>query len=86
MSSLTSLGYTATQYALMSSTYALPGKFLKGFSGAVVDSLSMTHTRMDAYAMFYIGAGCIALPGLIFCLILAARRRSMGSATAATAL
>ena len=34
MSSLTSLGYTATQYALLSSTYAWVGKFLKGFSGA----------------------------------------------------
>ncbi len=31
MSSLTSLGYTATQYALLSSAYALAGKFLKGF-------------------------------------------------------
>ena len=33
MSSLTSLGYTATQYALLSSTYAWAGKILKGFSG-----------------------------------------------------
>ena len=33
MSSLTGLGYTATQYALLSSTYAFLGKFLKGFSG-----------------------------------------------------
>jgi len=73
MSSLTSLGYTATQYALMSSTYALLGKFLKGFSGAVVDHLSLTHTRMDAYGLFYIGAGCVALPGLILCLTLASR-------------
>ena len=40
MSSLTSLGYTATQYALLSSTYALAGKFLKGFSGAVVEGLT----------------------------------------------
>ena len=29
MSSLTSLGYTATQYALLSSFYALPGKVLR---------------------------------------------------------
>ena len=36
MSSLTSLGYTATQYALLSSTYAWAGKILKGFSGAIV--------------------------------------------------
>ena len=31
MSSLTSVGYTATQYALLSSFYALPGKVFKGF-------------------------------------------------------
>src|SRR5437588_4343633 len=42
MSSLTSIGYTATQYALLSSTYALLGKILKGFSGAEVESLSAT--------------------------------------------
>ena len=30
MSSLTSLGYTATQYAVLTSTYAIVGKFLKG--------------------------------------------------------
>jgi PAT family beta-lactamase induction signal transducer AmpG len=40
MSSLTSLGYTATQYAMLSSTYALLGKFLKGFSGVAVDALT----------------------------------------------
>ena len=39
MSSLTSLGYTATQYALLTSTYALLGKILKGFSGRVVERL-----------------------------------------------
>src|SRR5205823_1755417 len=40
MSSLTSLGYVATQYALLSSVYALAGKFLKGFSGVLVDGLA----------------------------------------------
>lgn len=84
MSSLTSLGYTATQYALMSSAYAILGKFLKGFSGAVVDNLTLTHTRMDAYAIFYIGAGLIALPALIFCFMLA-RRNVVGSTPTAPA-
>ena len=37
MSSLTSRGYTATQYALLSSTYAYLGKFTKGFSGVMVE-------------------------------------------------
>ena len=39
MSSLTSLGYTATQYALLSSAYTWAGKILKGFSGAFIDGL-----------------------------------------------
>jgi PAT family beta-lactamase induction signal transducer AmpG len=75
MSSLTSLGYTATQYALLSSTYTLFGKFLKGFSGAVVDGLSQGRTLMEAYAAFYIGAGAICIPALILCLVLAMRQR-----------
>jgi PAT family beta-lactamase induction signal transducer AmpG len=74
MSSLTSLGYTATQYALMSSTYTIFGKFLKGFSGSVVDGLAQTHAQMEAYAIFYLGAGAVALPALALCFVLAARR------------
>ena len=38
MSSLTSLGYTATQYALLTSAMAWSGKILKGFSGQMVES------------------------------------------------
>ncbi|HEX4534131.1 MAG TPA: hypothetical protein VH000_07860, partial [Rhizomicrobium sp.] len=37
MSSLTSKAFTATQYALFSSFYALPGKLLGGLSGVLVD-------------------------------------------------
>ena len=37
MSSLTSSAFVATQYALLSSLYALPGKFVGGFSGYMVD-------------------------------------------------
>ena len=43
MSSLTSVGYTATQYALLSSFYALLGKVLKGFSGVAVEALQVGH-------------------------------------------
>ena len=39
MSSLTSVSYTATQYAVLSSLYALPGKLLMGTSGIVVDHI-----------------------------------------------
>jgi PAT family beta-lactamase induction signal transducer AmpG len=74
MSSLTSLGYTATQYALLSSAYAYLGKFLKGFSGQVVDTLSQGRSLMDAYAIFFTGAAAIGLPALILCLFLVRAR------------
>ena len=70
MSSLTSLGYTATQYALLSSTYALPGKFLKGFSGVVVERLQPAHGMIGAYAVALLGAGLIALPSLLLFILL----------------
>ena len=71
MSSLTNLGYTATQYALLSSAYAVLGKFLKGFSGAVIESLAARHGQMPAYEIAFIGAGLVAIPGAILFLILA---------------
>ena len=71
MSSLTSLGYTATQYALLSSTYAYMGKFLKGFSGLIVENLSQGRTLLEAYAIFFVGAGAIGIPAIILCLFLA---------------
>jgi len=75
MSSLTGLGYTATQYALLSSTYALLGKFLKGFSGQVVDGLSHTQGLMGAYATAWIGTGLTAIPPILLVLLLAHRTR-----------
>ncbi|WP_296595994.1 MFS transporter [Phenylobacterium sp.] len=71
MSSLTGLGYTATQYALLSSTYAFLGKFLKGFSGAVVDGLAQTQGLMGAYATAWIGTGLTAIPPILLVLLLA---------------
>ncbi len=38
MSSLTTVGFTATQYALFSSLYALPGKLLASQSGRIVEA------------------------------------------------
>jgi PAT family beta-lactamase induction signal transducer AmpG len=38
MSSLTSAGFTATQYALFSSLYALPGKLIASQSGRIVET------------------------------------------------
>jgi PAT family beta-lactamase induction signal transducer AmpG len=37
MSSLTSTGFTATQYALLSSLYAIPGKIIQSQSGRIVE-------------------------------------------------
>ena len=69
MSSLTSLGYVATQYALLSSVYALLGKFLKGFSGVLVDGLAARLGLMDAYAVFFVGCALIAVPSILLFLM-----------------
>ncbi len=71
MSTLTSLGYTATQYALLTSALAWTGKFLKGFSGAWVQGLvtparDLTH----AYALFHLYAAATAVPAFVLVLAL----------------
>jgi PAT family beta-lactamase induction signal transducer AmpG len=65
MSSLTNLGYTATQYALLSSTYAWLGKILKGFSGAIVERLSHTYGLLHAFGIFFIACGLIGVPAIL---------------------
>lgn len=75
MSSLTSLGYVATQFALLSSVYALAGKFLKGFSGLLVDGMAAHVGRMEAYALFFLGCGAIAIPSILL-FVLVARRQA----------
>jgi PAT family beta-lactamase induction signal transducer AmpG len=85
MSSLTGLGYTATQYALLSSTYALLGKFLKGFSGLAVEAMTPGRGLLGAYATAFVVAGLIALPALLLFVILARAhdRRSRAAASVA---
>jgi MFS transporter, PAT family, beta-lactamase induction signal transducer AmpG len=70
MSSLTSIGYTATQYALLSSAYTYVGKFAKGFSGVMVERLAVGRPLIDAYGLFFIGAGLLGVPALILCVVL----------------
>lgn len=65
LSSLTNLGYTATQYALLTSCYAWIGKISKGFSGGIVDGLAVTHGQLDAYAIFFLGAGIVGIPAIL---------------------
>jgi PAT family beta-lactamase induction signal transducer AmpG len=72
MSTLTSLGYTATQYALLSSTYAIVGKFLKGFSGVVVENIQASgFSLMESYGIFFVGAGAVGLPAVALVIWLA---------------
>jgi PAT family beta-lactamase induction signal transducer AmpG len=71
MSSLTSLGYTATQYALLSSAYTYVGKFGKGFSGVIVEQLASGRTLLEGYGLFFIGAGLLGIPALVLCVFLA---------------
>ena len=76
MSSLTSIGYTATQYALLSSFYALLGKVLKGFSGVAVEALQVGHGQIGGYALFFLGTALTGIPALLLCLLLARRIRA----------
>jgi MFS transporter, PAT family, beta-lactamase induction signal transducer AmpG len=62
MSSLTSPAYVATQYALLSSLYALPGKFVGGLSGAAVDAYG--------YPAFFTMTSAVGIPVILLCLAL----------------
>jgi PAT family beta-lactamase induction signal transducer AmpG len=67
MSGLTSPGFAATQYALLSSLYALPGKLIGGASGAVVEAYG--------YPVLFTGTAAIAGPLVILCFVV--RRDTM---------
>jgi PAT family beta-lactamase induction signal transducer AmpG len=57
LSSLTSQKYTATQYALFSSLFALAGKTVEGFSGFVSHS--------TGYPLFFVYTATLSIPGLL---------------------
>jgi PAT family beta-lactamase induction signal transducer AmpG len=57
LSSLTNRAYTATQYALFSSLMTLPGKFISGFSGLVVDNFG--------YFEFFFVAAILGIPAIL---------------------
>jgi PAT family beta-lactamase induction signal transducer AmpG len=75
MSTLTSLGYTATQYALLTSALTWSGKTLKGFSGVIVERLNQDHSLLAAYAEFYVLCAVIGAPAIVLSLALAKPRR-----------
>ncbi len=60
MSGLTGAGFAATQYALLSSLYALPGKLVGGVSGFVVASFG--------YAVFFALTAAVGIPVVLLCL------------------
>jgi MFS transporter, PAT family, beta-lactamase induction signal transducer AmpG len=85
MSSLTSPAFAATQYALLSSLYALPGKLIGGFSGWLAEQFGFPH--------FFMLTSAIGIPVVILCLIIwhysdqsTAREGEMGSASAEAAV
>jgi PAT family beta-lactamase induction signal transducer AmpG len=87
MSSLTNAAFTATQYALFSSFYALPGKLLGGLSGVFVDwfanhrhlfenllpSLVVVPDKLVGFVPFFVATALAGLPALLL-LILVYRR------------
>jgi PAT family beta-lactamase induction signal transducer AmpG len=67
LSGLTSAAYTATQYALFSSMYALPGKLLMGTSGFAVDAMG--------YPAFFCYTATLGLPALVLLYFLSRQMR-----------
>jgi len=57
LSSLTNPKFTATQYALFSSLMLVPGKFLSGFSGIVVDNLG--------YSELFLISALLGIPAIL---------------------
>jgi PAT family beta-lactamase induction signal transducer AmpG len=66
LSGLTNVAYTATQYALFSSLMTLPGKFVGGFSGQVVESIG--------YPGFFLYTSALGLPALLLAIFFLRRR------------
>ena len=60
MSGLTGPGFAATQYALFSSLYALPGKLVGGASGFIVTSYG--------YPVFFVLTAAVGIPVVALCL------------------
>ena len=85
MSSLTSAGYTATQYALLSSFYALLGKAVKGLSGVMVEALAAGSGLMNAYALFFAGSALVGVPALFLVWLLTRRLPAPPPASASSA-
>lgn len=71
LSSLTSPKYTATQYALFSSFYALTGKTLEGTSGFVAHAIGYVH--------FFVYTASLSIPPLLLLYWLSRRRHDFNA-------
>jgi PAT family beta-lactamase induction signal transducer AmpG len=71
LSSLTNTAYTATQYALFSSLFTLPGKIVAGGSGYVVEAWG--------YINFFFYASALGIPAILLVLYLMYHYRQQGS-------
>tara|TARA_R110002167_G_scaffold329606_1_gene536247 strand:+ start:69919 stop:71346 length:1428 start_codon:yes stop_codon:yes gene_type:complete len=76
LSSLTSSGYSATQYALLSSIMLLFPKFIAGFSGLYVDAFG--------YINFFIAASLIGFPVLLLVVLVNRSQNQVMIANAAS--
>ncbi len=89
LSGLTNTAYTATQYALFTSLMLLPGKFLGGWSGAIVDwaqahgrdmpgvgallAWAAATPKHEGYVVFFVYTTLIGLPAILLAIWLAHR-------------
>lgn len=74
MSSLTNTAYTATQYALFSSIFALLPKIVMGGSGFVADAVG--------WPLFFLYTSALGLPALVLLVVLTRRLHAPTSASA----
>jgi PAT family beta-lactamase induction signal transducer AmpG len=65
LSGLTNTAYTATQYALFSSVFSLPGKLIMGGSGFVADAIG--------WPLFFVYTSALGVPALVLLIWLTQR-------------
>lgn len=77
LSGLTNTAYTATQYALFSSVFSLPGKLIMGGSGFVADAVG--------WPLFFVYTSVLGVPALVLLLWLTRRLPAPSSPAASPA-
>ncbi|WP_293508647.1 MFS transporter [Parvibaculum sp.] len=97
MSSLVNHQFAATQYALFSSAFALPGKILGGLSGVMVDWYAVRPAIAEAlvgvapgltpatvgYVPFFISTALMGVPAILLILLVMGHRKKIEAKTTA---